>query len=235
MIGRRDILVGSVCLAAAGAAYALTPRRHVTLLGRGTTVEEVVPKTFGDWVAHDVTDLVAPQIEGSLASRLYGETVGRVYREQGADGEIMMLLAHGDTQSDDLQLHRPEICYPAFGYAISQNAATEVRLANGVSVPSRRLVADAPDRRETIVYWSRLGEYLPIDRRQQQIDRLKTAMRGDIADGLLARFSMLGSDPTASVGVLEQFIPALVRAVSAGQRDVLIGSQRATALASVGV
>jgi EpsI family protein len=235
MIGRRDILVGSVCLAGAGAAYALTPRRHVTLLGRGTTVEQVVPRTFGDWVAHDVSDLVAPQIEGSLASQLYGETVGRIYREQGAAAEVMMLLAHGDTQSDDLQLHRPEVCYPAFGYAISQNTVTDVTLAKGVSVPSRCLVADAPDRRETIIYWSRLGEYLPIDRRQQQIDRLETAMHGDIADGLLARFSVLGPDPAASVGVLERFIPALVLAVLAGQRDVLIGSQRATALASVGV
>ncbi len=235
MIGRRDLIVGTACLAGAGVAYALQPRRHVSLLERGRTVEEIVPRAFTSWKSQDVTDLVAPKIEDSLASRLYGETVGRVYRNGDTGEEIMMLLAHGDTQSEDLQLHRPEICYPAFGFSISQSAITEVGLAPRVTLPSRRLVAEAPDRRETIVYWSRLGEYLPLDRRQQQLDRLRTAMKGDIADGLLARFSMLGADSTAVVGVLERFIPALVRAVAADNRDVLIGSQRAAALAATGI
>jgi EpsI family protein len=216
MIGRRDLIIGGACLVGAGAAYALTPRRHVSLLERGRTVEDIVPR--------------APKIEGSLASRLYGETVGRVYRNGDTGEELMMLLAHGDTQSEDLQLHRPEICYPAFGFAISQSAVTDVALAPSVTLPSRRLVAEAPDRRETIVYWSRLGEYLPLDRRQQQLDRLRTAMRGDIADGLLARFSMLGADSAAAVGVLERFIPVLVRAVAPDHRSVLIGTQRAAAL-----
>jgi EpsI family protein len=235
MIGRRDLIVGTACLAGAGAAYALQPRRHVSLLERGRTVEEIVPRAFTSWKSQDVTDLVAPKIEDSLASRLYGETVGRVYRNGDTGEEIMMLLAHGDTQSEDLQLHRPEICYPAFGFSISHSAVTEVGLAPRVTLPSRRLVAEAPDRRETIVYWSRLGEYLPLDRRQQQLDRLKTAMKGDIADGMLARFSMLGADSAAAVGVLERFIPVLVRAVAADNRDVLIGSQRAAALATTGI
>ena len=234
MIARRDLVIGSACLAGAGVAYALTPRHHVSLL-RGRTVEQTVPRAFGEWTSQDVTDLVAPKIEDSLASRLYGETVGRVYRGGEGGGEVMMLLAHGDTQSDDLQLHRPEICYPAFGFAISQSGVTDVGLAPGVTLPSRRLVADAPDRRETIIYWSRLGEYLPISRKQQQVDRLRTAIKGDIADGLLARFSMLGPDPAASIGVLERFIPGLIRAVAAERRDVLIGTQRAAAMAAAGV
>ena len=157
MTTRRDVLVGSACLLGAGVAYAVAPRRHVSLLAPGGTIEKIVPKTFGGWTSQDVTDLVAPKIEGSLASRLYNETVGRIYTHAGAGVDIMMLLAHGDTQSDDLQLHRPEICYPAFGFAISQNAPLALDVGAGISVPSRRLVADAPDRRETIVYWSRLG------------------------------------------------------------------------------
>jgi EpsI family protein len=234
MIGRRDLLIGTACLAGAGAAFKLSPHHHVSLL-RGRTVEQTVPRAFGEWRSQDVSDLVAPKVEDSLAARLYGETVGRVYRG-GPDGaEIMMLLAHGDTQSDDLQLHRPEICYPAFGFSISQSAVTNVALAPSVTLPSRSLVADAPDRRESIIYWSRLGEYLPLDRKQQQIDRLRTAMKGDIADGLLARFSVLGTDTGAAIGVLERFIPALVRAVPAEHRDILIGTQRAVALAAAGI
>ena len=198
----------------------------------GRTVEETVPRAFGAWRSQDVTDLVAPKVEDSLAARLYGETVGRVYRGGDGDPEVMMLLAHGDTQSDDLQLHRPEICYPAFGFLISKSSVAQLPLASGVTIPVRQLVAEATDRRETIIYWSRLGEYLPLTRKEQQVDRLRTAMKGDIADGLLARFSVVGADPDASIAAMRRFIPALVMAVNARQRDLLIGSERASALAS---
>ncbi|MEO8811739.1 MAG: exosortase-associated protein EpsI, V-type [Caulobacteraceae bacterium] len=233
MIARRDFFVGGACLAAAGLAYGLIPRRHVTLLG-GARLEEIVPRVTGDWASHDVTDLVAPKIEGSLLSKLYGQTVGRVYR-RGADGaEIMMLLAYGNTQSDDLQLHRPEICYPAFGFAISQDFATSLPLASRIAIPSRQLVATAGDHRENIVYWSRLGEFFPIDRQAQQIDRLKTAMHGVVADGLLARFSILNLTPDVALGTIRGFVETLVMAVAPDRRAVLVGTERAAALLGAG-
>ena len=231
MTGRRDFLIGGACLAAAGAAYGLVPRRHVALLKAGLRMDDIVPTAFGEWTSRSVTDLVAPKEEDSLSSRLYGQTVGRIYSRPQGDGEIMMLLAYGDTQSDDLQLHRPEICYPVFGFAISHSEVVQLPLAPGASLPTRRLVADAPDRRETIMYWSRLGEFLPLDKKQQQIDRLRTAMDGNIADGLLARFSVLGADADLSTNLLASFIPPLLRAVAPGRRQALIGSKLAGALA----
>jgi EpsI family protein len=233
MSTRREMLIGAACLAGAGASYGLSPRRHVALLPGGVKLDQIVPRTFGGWSSQDVSDLVAPKIEGSLMSKLYEETVGRVYGHSQGGPEVMMLLAYGDTQSDDLQLHRPEICYPAFGFAISHSAAIDIGLAKGVSIPSRRLVADAPDRRETIVYWSRLGEYLPRDRKEQQFDRLRTAMRGEIADGLLARFSVLGADTDASVSVVQRLVPALIAATAPNNRSVLLGKLRARELDAV--
>ena len=232
MTSRRDLLLGGACAAAAAAAYELVPRRHVTLL-HGETLASIVPRTLPGWTSRDVTDLVAPKIEGSLASRLYGETVGRVYQNAASGGEVMMLLAHGDTQSDDLQLHRPEVCYPAFGFAINDNHPIEIPFGSGVTLPSRSLVATAPERREVIVYWSRLGEYLPLDHKQQQIDRLKTAMAGVVADGLLARFSMVGLEPPAARALMLRFIPELVLAVTASKRAALVGSVRAAALSAI--
>jgi EpsI family protein len=228
-------MIGAACLGAAGTAFALVPRRHVSLLARGDLVERIVPRKVADWTSRDESDLIAPKIEGSLVTKLYGETVGRVYSRAGGGGEIMMLMAHGDTQNDDLQLHRPEICYPAFGFAISQSGIMQLGVSSGVSVPSRMLVADAPDRRETIIYWSRLGEYLPLNRKEQQFDRVRTAMKGEIADGLLARFSVVGPDQAASMATMLEFIPLLVRATPAGLRDVLIGTLRASELRARGV
>jgi EpsI family protein len=229
MIGRRDFLIGAACAAAGTAAYGLQPRRRLSLQG-SAKLEQIVPRQFGAWTSRDVSDLVAPQTPDSLMAKLYGETVGRVYQQATNGVEVMMLLAHGDTQSDELQLHRPEVCYPAFGFAISRSTPIALPLAGGVTVPARRLVAVAPGRQENIVYWSRLGEYLPIDGTQQRIDRLKTAMAGKVYDGLLARFSILGSDMDAAFQSLEGFIGELVLAVQGPLRVSLIGTSRASAM-----
>ncbi len=231
MTSRRDLILGGACLAGAGVAQGLIPRRHITLLNHDT-VAAIVPRTLPGWTSRDVTDLVAPKIEGSLASRLYGETVGRVYQQTTSGSEVMMLLAHGDTQSDDLQLHRPEICYPAFGFAIFENHAVNIPLRASVGIPSRALLAKAPERQETIIYWSRLGEFLPTSRKEQQLDRLRTAMNGVVADGLLARFSVAGADPAEASRLMLQFIPQLVLAVVSNKRAALIGGARAEALES---
>ena len=233
MTSRRDLLIGMACLAGAGTSYALIPRRHVSLLQPGKRIEQIVPTTFDGWTSRSVSDLVAPKEEDSLASRLYGETVGRVYSHAGSDGEIMMLLAYGNTQSDDLQLHRPEICYPAFGFAISHSSVMQLPLSGGGGLPVRQLVADAPDRRETIIYWSRLGEFLPLNKKEQQVDRLRTAMNGNVADGLLARFSVLGADADSAVDLMRRFIPSLLDAVAADARKVLIGTRLADSMEGV--
>ena len=224
MIARRDLLFGGICLAGAGAAYGLTPHRHINLLGSGR-MQDVIPRSVGDWDSRDVTDLVAPKEEGSLASRLYEQTVGRVYVNAKTGSAIEMLVAYGDTQTDDLQLHRPEVCYPAFGYSISSSRLEQIALAGGAAIPARALLAQAPDREETILYWSRLGEYFPQTRREQHLDRTRTAMKGIIADGVLARFSVQGQTPDQALPVLQAFTSLLVRAVAPNHRPVLIGRE----------
>ena len=231
MIARRDLLIASACALAAGAAYALKPRKYLSLSG-AEKVDDILPRTFGQWSSRDVSNLVAPKQEGDLTARLYGEVVERIYRHQPSGAEIMMLVAHGDTQTNDLQLHRPEVCYPAFGFEIAQNAPMQLQLPAGLTLPGRRLVAELPGRRESIVYWARLGEFMPVNGAEQRLDRLKTAMAGYVADGLLARFSAVGPDSAAVMARLEQFVPELVMAVAAAKRSVFIGTGRAGALAT---
>ena len=234
MTSRRDLLLGAACLAGAGTAYALIPRRRVSLLG-AVTVAHIVPMKFPDWTARDVTDLVAPKEEDSLASRIYGETVGRVYRQTSTGAEVMMLLAHGDTQSDDLQLHRPEVCYPAFGYSIQQNREAQIGLAPGADIPGRDLVAVAPDRQETILYWSRLGEYFPTNKSEQHLDRMRTALKGIVADGILSRFSVESVEPAQASKTMRLFVPGLIKAVAPAHRPALIGTALSQKMAAAGL
>src|SRR6185312_13118870 len=168
MIARRDLLIGVACCLRSGAAYALKPRRQTTLMGGDKKLNDILPRTLENWTSRDVSDLVAPETPDSLAARLYGETVGRIYRQQSTGDEVIMLMAHGDVENNELQLHRPEVCYPAFGFAITESAPLTLALSSSVTVPCRSLVAKSSDRQETILYWTRLGETFPTTVAEQR-------------------------------------------------------------------
>ena len=142
-----------------------------------------------------------------------------------------MLLAYGGRQSDELQLHRPEVCYPAFGYALVRNEPLSLPIASGVTLPTRRLAATYEERHESIIYWSRMGELLPQSAAQQRAARLKIGMQGIVPDGLLCRFSMTGDNVEQNWSTIETFVVDLLAAIAPGKRNVLIGDELAGLLA----
>jgi len=229
MIGRRDLILGASCLLAAGAAYQLTPRRHLSLLGP-RKMEAVIPTAFGAWTSQGDADLVKPVAEGSLAAKLYSQSISRVYSHASGREDVMVLIAYGDNQSDLLQLHRPEACYPAVGFNLVLNTPTTVPLGHGAMLPGRRVTAERSERRENIVYWTRLGEYLPTDGTAQGKARLETAMQGYIADGVLIRCSKLGPDDATAFQQLNGFIAEMVNAVASANRPALVGTALSRAL-----
>lgn len=229
MSSRRDLILGAASLVAAGAAYQLTPRHHVSLLGN-RRMDTVIPSSFGSWQSQGDVELVQPVERDSLVAKLYSQTVSRIYFHAANAPPIMMLVAYGDNQSDLLQLHRPESCYPAVGFRLIQNDPTSVELGGGVAIPGRQVVAERSERREVILYWTRLGEFLPISGSEQREARLATALKGEIADGALFRCSTVGLDDAAAFTALRAFVAELVRAVSPADRPVLLGTSRARAL-----
>lgn len=231
MTSRRDLLIGAGCVAAAVSADYFRPHRNVPLL-KGATMAQVVPTTFGDWRSEDVGDPLAINGPGTLSAKLYNELVTRVYRNKANSREILMLLAYGGQQTDELQLHRPEVCYPAFGYTLIQNQPLILPVAAGVTLPTRQILALKDDRQESVVYWTRMGEFLPISGGEQREDRFRIAAQGIIPDGLLARFSAVGADPNDAWRELEDFIPELLKAVVPDKRQVLIGTERSRAMRS---
>lgn len=231
MIARRDLLIGAACVAAAGTGAALKPRRNVSLLAKNETLANIVPAKFGAWRSEDVGDPMAINGPETLSARLYNQLVSRIYTNDEAGASVLMLLAYGGQQTDELQLHRPEVCYPAFGFSLLRNEPMSLDLAKGVVIPARRILAHSESRRESVVYWTRMGEYLPSSGGQQREDRFRIAMQGIIPDGLLSRFSTTATESEEGWGKIESFVAALISAVPAKHRKVLIGTERANELA----
>jgi EpsI family protein len=229
---RRDLIIGGACVLSAGAVLALKPTREVSLMPPGKKLSEIIPSDFNDWTSRDVSDLYAPETPDSLLARLYGETVGKIYSQQGSGIQIMMLMAHGDSQSNELQLHRPEVCYPAYGFSIVESLPVQLTLQKPVTLPGRRMVAETVQEKDAVTYWTRLGEYFPVGVTEQRLERLQTAIHRYVPDGLLARFSIAGSDTASAFRVMEAFISDLVLHTAENHRAALIGTARARLLST---
>ena len=109
-----------------------------------------------------------------------------------------LLVAHGGNQSDLLQLHRPEVCYPALGFAITSKQKTTLAMPGGGTLPVVQLVAVSGERRENIIYWTRLGEFFPTSGSEQRSVLLRSAMQGFVPDGVLVRASLIDDDSEAA-------------------------------------
>ena len=233
MIARRDLLIGGACLGAAGLAFGLKPRRKLVLLG-AEKMESIIPKSFPGWTSAAAEGLVKPKLEG-LAASLYNEVVQRSFISEALQEEIMLLVAYGGTQGDVVQLHRPEACYPALGFAIDSKTAGAVPLPGGTHLPAVKIVASAGERKESLIYWTRLGEDLPLNSTDQRKILLRDAMQGFIPDGVLVRASTVDPDTDRAFRTLNAFIPALLSAVKASSRPALIGTAPSKAMAVAGV
>lgn len=228
---RRDLIFCGAAVLAAGSAAALRPHKRLNLLGE-RKMADVVPPEFGVWKSQSADGLVQPEAEGKLASLLYSELVSRVYVNEVSGDEIMMLIAYGDTQSDLLQLHRPESCYPAVGFRLVLSEPVKIPISPGAVLPCRKVRAERSDRDESILYWTRLGEYFPVSAGDQRKVRLQTAMNGFIPDGALFRLSTV--KPGASAfDLLGGFVTDLLSAVAPAQRKALVGTNLSAKLANV--
>jgi EpsI family protein len=208
----------------------LKPRRQLSLAGNNK-LESVIPHRFGGWEAQPTDALVTPEEDGGLTARLYSQVVGRLYVNQSGD-MIMLLIAYGDTQNDLLQLHRPEVCYPAFGFRIEDSAPVAIPLTNAVAIPGRALTASSPQRIEQILYWTRIGEHLPTDGRAQRIAKLSDQLAGVIPDGILVRVSTITDDPREGLILNRRFAADLMTAVPVKARPMLVGTPASAKLST---
>lgn len=208
---------------------AAKPRRSVALIG-DADLEAMIPKRIGPFRDGDASGLVVPQSDNSLAAQIYNQTVGRIYI--GPDGSaVMLLIAYGRTQNDALQLHRPESCYPAFGFTITRTVPVVLPLAGGVAINGRALTATISGRTEHILYWTRIGEYLPASGGEQRMAKLRAQLRGTIPDGVLVRLSNTVSDPAEAQQLNRSFARELLQAMRPDARAGLIGTANARRMA----
>jgi EpsI family protein len=226
MNGRRIniTLAIAMILGAALAAQAMIPHR---VLGKAPTqdeLERMIPKSFGQWTYEPGVRLVEPPGD-SLAKQIYNAELARGYRDP--EGRLVMfLVAYGASQSDRLQLHRPEICYAAQGFRVAQLTTVTLALGGGLQDLSvRHLLAQRENRQEPITYWMRLGDTVATNAVERQVLKVEYGLRGYISDGALVRLSTVGLPEEQAYELQSRFLGDFLRSVDAETRRFLIGSK----------
>lgn len=229
MIDRRDMIFGLGC--AAAAALWMRPENYLRLMP-DQKLEKAIPESFGRWAIDRGMGVVLPPSEGSLADRLYDEVMARAYFQPANEEArpVMCLMTYGARQSDALQLHRPETCYPAVGFQIAEYRKTELILPGSGKLPIVEISARLGERTEDLIYWTRVGEDLPQDAGEQRNKRLRASLAGNIGDGVLVRMSSVRR-PDGNPGFLElrKFATEMLSALKPATRRGLIGTRLAGA------
>jgi EpsI family protein len=198
----------------------MVPTRKLDLLGE-RKLEEVIPERIGSWNFHSKSGLVVPPSD-ELSDQLYAQLLTRVYVAPDRP-PIMLLVAQGNSQTGVIQVHRPEVCYPAGGYKLSNARQHQISTVAG-KLSTVVFTATADERTEQLLYWTRVGRELPRSWAEQRWAVAKANFRGDIPDAVLVRVSSILVSADDAIPALEQFAESLVEALPTQLRPFLTGA-----------
>jgi EpsI family protein len=220
-----SLVAAALMVAASALATAMKPVKKVSEQLGTVHLEAMIPRQIGDWVLDDKTaaQVVNPQQEAML-SRLYSQTLSRTYVDPRSGEAVMLSIAYGEDQRDAMQLHYPEVCYPAQGFALlSQQAATLATAAG--ALPVKQLVTAHGSRRvEPVTYWVMIGEQPTTGGWRKKVAEMRYGLNGLVADGLLVRISSIQPDAGAAFRLHERFARDLFAALRPPQRARLFGA-----------
>jgi EpsI family protein len=219
-INRVQVVLASIAiLVSAVLAKVLEPRELMARSSASLSLDQVIPKHFGTWtLIPEISPVTPADPEGYVqpdphSARIYSQEVGRGYTD-GHGNIVMLMVAYGPVQNYRLRAHRPEICYTAAGFRVSDKTDTTISYRDGAApIKITRLIAERESRFEPVSYWMRVGNDISNGAIDHQLSRLKYGLRGIVPDGALVRVSTIGLPREAAFKLQDQFIRDMLAAV----------------------
>ncbi len=221
---------GIVVALAAGVSMAVVswlgvatqPHTRMVDVEKRQPLANAFPERIGAWrLDHERVNVpLAPDVAEQV-KRIYTEVFDRTYVNDA--GERMFLtVAYGRDQSDGFKVHRPEVCYAAQGFTVSDPRDDAVALT-GRHIPVKRVDTHIQNRYEPVTYWMVIGDKPVTSPARHKVYQIEYALQGLIADGLLVRVSSLAPPTSASYQAQDDFIRAWIKTVPASQQPRLFG------------
>lgn len=219
----RPLAALALMVCAAVAATTLRPVSQPSAKSLGVSLSTVVPQQFGEWRVDTSIVPIAPppDVQASL-EKIYSQVLARTYVDDSGR-RIMLSIAYGDGFDRQLDVHRPEYCYPAQGFTVGAFSDVSIE-ANQRALPVRRLVARMRGRNEPITYWVTIGDSAVASTFRRKLIKIKQGLTGQIGSGMLVRVSSIDRDEVGAYALQQQFIDAMLRSLSPGARKQVVGT-----------
>jgi EpsI family protein len=217
-LSRRQVLAGVLMASAAVVAAARKPNVRLDYLGPHK-LEDIVPTRIGRWQFVTTSGLVIPPND-QLALAIYSQLLTRVY----SDGvnTVMLLIAYSASETGFLQVHRPEFCYTAAGYTLFDFARHSVPLGGSEKFTANSLTATRDASTEKLLYWTRIGNHIPLSWAEQKLTFAEDNLKRLIPDAALIRVSTSNLDGAQALAMIDEFVGEMIASVSPPLRRVLI-------------
>lgn len=220
-LDRRKVVAGLGLVGLAGVLQARQPVPYAPRVPQ-ETLEKMIPNQVGRFAFETSSGFVLPPSD-ALSSRLYDSLITRAY--VNPKGEVaMFLIAYNNRQDGVLQIHRPEVCYPAGGFVLSPVQSIDIPLPSGRELPAQIFAAKGEQRNEVVTYWTRVGDEFPRQWSEQRLAVARDNLRGYIPDGALVRLSTIANDAASVKPMLEGFIADFFRASPPRLRNLLFNT-----------
>jgi len=201
---------------------ALTPTKKIADQQEKIDLEIMIPIEFGDWrIDRSIIPLQVDAETQAMLDKIYNQTLARTYVNSLGE-RIMLSVAYGGDQSDNLAVHKPEVCYYAQGFEIMKNFSDELLTQYG-TLPIKRLIAVKGNRSEPITYWVTIGNKAVLPGIEEKLQQLRYGLTGSVPDGMLVRVSTIDADKEKAYQLQTHFIQDMLSAIDIRSRTRLTG------------
>lgn len=214
---RRSFLIGGGLMGAGMVSYLRVPNATARPM-TPKSFQAAVPSTVGGWTSRKSSEVVLPAQDD--ADKLYENLETRIYEGSGLP-PMMVVIAFSSTQQADIQVHRPEVCYPAAGLPVLWSKPLTLKFRS-TDIGGREVLADRDGLRERVVYWIRVGDAFPVSWAEQRMTMALDNLKGAIPDGVLFRVSTIEEPDGNTKPAILTFINAFLDAASPDFRERIL-------------
>jgi EpsI family protein len=218
-----NLILGGLMACSAIAAKLMTPTLYLSKSLPELNLNTIIPTKVGDWSEEKnaQNQVINPQ-SLDFINKIYTKTLSRTYVNDKGE-RIMLSIAYGADQRDSLQVHYPDVCYPAQGFELLSKRRDNVASRNG-NIPVVRLETNYANQRfEPVTYWTTVGNEVVTSRLDKKVAEMRYAFKGKIPDGLIFRVSSIDRDSVNAFRIQNSFINSMVSVLKDDEKIRLMG------------
>jgi EpsI family protein len=227
LLSARSLALFVLLLAASMLAQWLRPQ--IASVAAAPRLNSFVPRTVGKWRELPTPRVLVDVSEGpnvTTRDRPYDDQMARTYTD-GQGHFMMVALAYGARQRQEIKIHRPELCYPAQGWKVQPMGQVQfgIESLHGMPVIGHQMLARNDVENEAVSYWIRIGQNYSDSAWKTRWTIIKEGLQGRMTDGMLVRFSEsvpFGQSPEAAFERQRAFAHDLIQSLPVTHRWMLI-------------